>query len=270
MFSRGHSCLRTKIFKTSFKAFKKTCHVAIETNRYWVGDNRFGTVQCDRCIMYRNRHANFKNAKCWSLWRSQKFFLMNCIFTFKFTDLTGTVDIVSFVCVQRVLPILELSLTATSLATTLTMFHNTQTLLCKKPMLWNVEFPLDVCIRSNYSLQWGQCKKKYSLNFLINDTYRTCSLPKVWPLCRIPLDAQKSSKSRNVTHAAKHMSHPAGMIGTCIMRNQKDFYSLFLDCAVFLYSWSRITHVAMIFPLGLEKKRYINKVKKQNDFLNDY
>lgn len=74
--------------------------------------------------MYRNRHANFKNAKCWSLWRCQKFFYMNCIFTFKFTDLTGTVDIVSFVCVQRVLPILELSLTATSIATTLTRFHN--------------------------------------------------------------------------------------------------------------------------------------------------
>lgn len=110
----------------------------------------------------------------------------------------------------------------------------------------------------------GDNKKKFKIKFLINDTYRTCSLPKVWPLCRIPLDGQKSSKSRNVTHAAKHMSHPARMNGTCIMRNQKDFYGLFLDCAVFLYSWSRITHVAMIFPL--EKKRYIIKVKKQNDF----
>lgn len=46
----------------SFKAFQKTSYVAIETNRYWVGDNRFGTVQCDRCT--DTGMQAFKSAKC--------------------------------------------------------------------------------------------------------------------------------------------------------------------------------------------------------------
>ena len=121
MFSRGHSCSRKKANHAcinrlkhtyiSYLEFENVYKFAIETNRYWVGDNRFGIVQCDKCIystepgMHTFKSTNTSVDHKFDAVRS---FLNELHFHVKFTDLTGTVDIVSFVCVQRVLPILEL------------------------------------------------------------------------------------------------------------------------------------------------------------------